>query len=416
MAVAKLDENSRPSLIAVSNIDASTIVPLYADPVTHRLLVDLAAGAGTVTTVSVVTANGFAGSVANPTTTPAITLTTTITGILKGNGTAISAASAGTDYVAPGAITTSGLTMSTAKMLGRATGGTGAIEEIAVTGSGSAVLATSPTFATSINGDYLTISQILITDGSKNIISANTATYPSLTELSYVKGVTSAIQTQINSKGAGTVTAVSIASANGFAGSSSGGATPALTISTSINSPILSGNGTAIAAATTTGSGSTAVLNNGPTLIAPILGTPASGTLTSCTGLPAASVVAGTFGTGSYTIDTRLTVPQIINTANTVTVSSNAGTVPITSKINNFTNSSASAMTITMAVASAVDGQMSIVRIYDASAATKGITWVNTEDSTVAAPTTSNGSTTLPLTVGFQFNGATSKWRTLASA
>jgi len=58
-------------------------------------------GAGTVTTVSVVTANGLAGTVANATTTPAITLTTSITGMLKGNGTAISAASAGTDYQAP---------------------------------------------------------------------------------------------------------------------------------------------------------------------------------------------------------------------------------------------------------------------------------------------------------------------------
>jgi len=53
---------------------------------------------GTVTGVSVVTANGFAGTVATSTTTPAITLTTTVTGILKGNGTAISAATAGTDY------------------------------------------------------------------------------------------------------------------------------------------------------------------------------------------------------------------------------------------------------------------------------------------------------------------------------
>lgn len=59
-------------------------------------------GSGTVTTASVVSANGFAGSVATATTTPAITLTTTITGVLKGNGTAISAASAGTDYYAPG--------------------------------------------------------------------------------------------------------------------------------------------------------------------------------------------------------------------------------------------------------------------------------------------------------------------------
>jgi hypothetical protein len=58
-------------------------------------------GSGTVTSASVVSANGFAGSVATATTTPAITLTTTITGVLKGNGTAISAATAGTDYTTP---------------------------------------------------------------------------------------------------------------------------------------------------------------------------------------------------------------------------------------------------------------------------------------------------------------------------
>jgi len=55
-------------------------------------------GTGTVTTVSVVSANGLAGTVANATTTPAITLSTTITGVLKGDGTAISAATSGTDY------------------------------------------------------------------------------------------------------------------------------------------------------------------------------------------------------------------------------------------------------------------------------------------------------------------------------
>ena len=47
----------------------------------------------------------------------------------------------------------------------------------------------------------------------------------------------------------GTVTAVSVASANGLAGTSSGGATPALTLSTSITG-VLKGNGTAISAAT----------------------------------------------------------------------------------------------------------------------------------------------------------------------
>lgn len=65
---------------------------------------------GTVTSVSVVSANGFAGSVATATSTPAITISTTVTGILSGNGTAISAAS--------------------------------------TTGSGSVVLATSPTLVT----------------------------------------------------------------------------------------------------------------------------------------------------------------------------------------------------------------------------------------------------------------------------
>ncbi len=67
-----------------------------------NLTFSAAGGSGTVTTVSVVSANGLAGSVANASTTPAITLSTSITGVLKGNGTAISAATAGTDYVAPG--------------------------------------------------------------------------------------------------------------------------------------------------------------------------------------------------------------------------------------------------------------------------------------------------------------------------
>jgi hypothetical protein len=67
-------------------------------------------GTGTVTSVSVVTANGFSGTVTNDTTTPAITLRTTITGVLKGNGTAISAAIANTDYQSPITLTTTGTT------------------------------------------------------------------------------------------------------------------------------------------------------------------------------------------------------------------------------------------------------------------------------------------------------------------
>lgn len=104
----------------------------------------------------------------------------------------------------------------------------------------------------------------LLYDNAGTVGELTTATYPSLTELSYVKGVTSAIQTQINAKGAGTVTAVSVASANGVSGSSSGGATPALTIAlgaitpTSVNTVVVSGSGTPTLAVTgtTTVSGS----------------------------------------------------------------------------------------------------------------------------------------------------------------
>jgi hypothetical protein len=71
------------------------------------------ANVGTVTSVSVVSANGLAGTVATNTTTPAITLSTSITGILKGNSTAISAASSGVDYSAGTSALTTGIIKST---------------------------------------------------------------------------------------------------------------------------------------------------------------------------------------------------------------------------------------------------------------------------------------------------------------
>ena len=105
-----------------------------------------------------------------------------------------------------------------------------------------------------------------------------------------------------------------------------------------------------------------------------------------------------------------------VDTKNTVTVTSNAGTCSASYKLNYFTNSSAATMTITLSTSGAVDGQLMRVVIYDFSAAAQTINWTNTENSTVSVPTTSNGSTTSPKIVGFHYNASTSKWRCIAVA
>lgn len=112
----------------------------------------------------------------------------------------------------------------------------------------------------------------------------------------------------------------------------------------------------------------------------------------------------------------ELLLPSTIHTKNAIAASSNAATVPVTYRHSQVTNDSAATLTITITTTSAVDGQLLMVSVLDFSAVAQTIAWVNTEDSNVAAPTASNGSTTLPLTVGFKYNSATSKWRCIASA
>lgn len=93
MADANRDQNFVPIALGQSSTNSAVTLPFKIDSSTGRLLTDNVSGSGTVTDVSVVTANGFAGTVATSTTTPAITLTTTINApVLAGNGTAISAA------------------------------------------------------------------------------------------------------------------------------------------------------------------------------------------------------------------------------------------------------------------------------------------------------------------------------------
>lgn len=66
--------------------------------------------------------------------------------------------------------------------------------------NGSGVTTFSVNGNGTVNSASETANRIASFDASKNIKSLDTATYPSLTELSYVKGVTSAIQTQLDAK------------------------------------------------------------------------------------------------------------------------------------------------------------------------------------------------------------------------
>lgn len=107
----KIDGNDKGTVGFVTDDANQYIRRARIDDATKGLKVMIvggSVGSGTVTSVSVVTANGFSGTVATATTTPAITLATTVTGIIKGNGTAITAAVSNTDYQAPISLTTTG--------------------------------------------------------------------------------------------------------------------------------------------------------------------------------------------------------------------------------------------------------------------------------------------------------------------
>jgi len=66
--------------------------------------------------------------------------------------------------------------------------------------AGSLSVSTSGAFSSGVNISSQTASTIASFDSNKNIVSLSTGTYPSLTELSYIKGVTSGIQIQLNNK------------------------------------------------------------------------------------------------------------------------------------------------------------------------------------------------------------------------
>ncbi len=153
------------------------------------------------------------------------------------------------------------------------------------TGTDKVVFSTSPTLVTPILGTptsgvatnitglpltglvATTINRALVSNGS-GVVSPATTTD---TEIGYVNGVTSAIQTQLNAKGTGDALVANPLSQ--FAATSS--AQLAGVISDETGSGLL-------------------VFGTSPTLVTPALGTPSALTLTSATGLPITGITSST--------------------------------------------------------------------------------------------------------------------------
>lgn len=154
-------------------------------------------GSGTVTDVSVVSANGLAGTVATSTSTPAITLSTTVTGLVKGNGTALSAATAGTDYVVPGGAlgTPSSGTATNLTGLPLSTGVTGTLP-IANGGTSATTAGGALTALGALGSATSSDGSITVTQVGTNIDLTVSAASPASTLLTQVRNTTGATLTK----------------------------------------------------------------------------------------------------------------------------------------------------------------------------------------------------------------------------
>lgn len=268
---------------------------------------------GSVTSVSVVSANGLAGTVATATTTPAITLSTTVTGLLKGNGTAISAAASGTDY----APATSG----TSILYGNAAGG---FNNVTI-GSGVS-FAAGTLSATGSGGTVTSVAALTLgttgTDLSSTVANGTTTPVITLqvpTASAANRGALSAADwTTFNNKGSGSVTSVSFT--GGIITVATATTTPALTVAgTSGGIPYFSSASTwATSAALAAG----AVVLGGGAGVTPATTATGTGVVTALgvnTGTAGAFVVnGGALGTPSSGSVTNLTGTASININGTV--------------------------------------------------------------------------------------------------
>ena len=268
-------------------------------------------GSGTVTSVSVVSANGFAGTVATATTTPAITLSTTVTGLLKGNGTSISAATAGTDYlVGTVSLANGGTNASNTAVNGGVAYSTASAINITAAGTAGQILksngAAAPTWTTATYPSTTVKDKILVSTAN-NVVGEIDAPTSNDTFLKWNAGVFSWAAA---GSGSGTVSSGNQYQLAYYAGAGATTTVSGLTSITASRALVSDANGLPIAstvsttqlqylasATGTTGTTSTnLVFSTSPVLVTPTIGV-ATGTSLDVSGALTSGVASTTPGT-----------------------------------------------------------------------------------------------------------------------